>query len=354
MVVIDELFNESVELLKMLISIPSLSREEKRAADLMELRLKEMGLQPGRKMNNCWVVAPDYDASRPTILLNSHIDTVKASTQWQKDPFTPVVEGDRLSGLGSNDAGGPLVALLAAFRYLSQRPQAYNLIFAATAEEEISGPNNVASLLDELGPLSLGIVGEPTQMQMAVAEKGLLVIDGEVAGKSGHAARNEGVNAIMEALPVLKFFRDYRFEKVSPFLGPVKMTVTGIQAGSQHNVVPDKLSFMVDVRVNECYSNQEVFELLQAQVPCKLKARSFRLNSSSISREHPLVRRGEDLGLQTFGSPTTSDQATLPFETLKMGPGDSARSHTADEYIYLSEIRDGINTYIRLLDGLVF
>jgi acetylornithine deacetylase len=349
---IDQLFLDSVEVLKMLISTPSLSRDEKQAADKVEERLVKMGLQPQRRNNNCWVVAPGYDAARPTILLNSHIDTVKASDNWDGNPYTPIVEGDRLTGLGSNDAGGPLVALLAAFRYLSQKDQAYNLIFSASAEEEVSGVNNVGSILQELGSIDLALVGEPTRMQMAVAEKGLLVIDGVVHGKSGHAARNEGVNAIMEALPVLKFFREYKFPKVSPFLGEVKMTVTGVNAGTQHNVVPDKCTFMVDVRVNECYSNEEVFNILKELVPCELSARSFRLNSSAISQDHAVVMRGKSIGLEAFGSPTTSDQAVMPFETLKIGPGDSARSHTANEYILLSEIRQGITTYIQLLDGL--
>ncbi len=349
---VDQVFLESVEILKMLISTPSLSRDEKQAADKVEESLVKMGYQPQRRKNNCWVVAPGYDAGRPTILLNSHIDTVKASDNWDSDPYTPVVDGDRLTGLGSNDAGGPLVALLAAFRFLAKKKQAYNLIFAATAEEEVSGVNNVGSILSELGCIDLAIVGEPTRMQMAVAEKGLLVIDGVVYGKSGHAARNEGVNAIIEALPVLDFFRDYRFSKVSPFLGEVKMTVTGINAGTQHNVVPDRCTFMVDVRVNECYSNEEVFNILKELVPCELSARSFRLNSSAISQEHAVVLRGKSIGLEAFGSPTTSDQAVLPFDTLKIGPGDSARSHTPNEYILLSEIRQGIATYIQLLDGL--
>jgi len=348
----DQLFNESVEFLKRLISLPSFSREEKEAADEVENTLINMGLKPQRRNNNCWVVAPGYDANRPTILLNSHIDTVRASDKWETDPHTPIIEGDKLIGLGSNDAGGPLVSLLAAFRYLSQKKQKYNLIYAATAEEEISGVNNVGSILTELGQIDLGVVGEPTGMQMGVAEKGLLVLDGVVQGKSGHAARNEGVNAIVEALPILEFFRDYKFSKVSPFLGEVKMTVTGINAGIQHNVVPDRCSFMVDVRVNECYSNKEIFDHLKGLVPCELSARSFRLNSSSISQDHALVVKGKELGLKAFGSPTASDQAVMSFETLKMGPGDSARSHTANEFIYLSEIQQGISTYIEILDGL--
>lgn len=351
---IEQLCKESIEMLKMMISIPSLSREEKTVADMIQGLLVSMGLQTQRSKNNCWVVAPGYDSSRPTILLNSHVDTVRPTGEWDSDPYTPVLEDDRLTGLGSNDAGAALVSLLAAFRYLAEIPQHYNLIFAATAEEEVSGINNVGSILAELGKVDLAIVGEPTEMQMAVAEKGLLVLDGLVQGRAGHAARDEGLNAIMEAMPILEFFRDYRFEKVSDLLGPVKMTVTGINAGTQHNVVPDKCSFMVDVRVNECYSNEEVYNILRGKVNCELKARSFRLNSSSIPLDHPVIERGKMLGLTTFGSPTTSDQAVMPFNTLKIGPGDSARSHTANEYILLSEIRNGIETYIKLLDGLQF
>ncbi len=351
---VGQLHKDAVEVLKKLISIPSLSREEGAAADFMEASLVQMGFNPKRDNHNVWVVAQGYDAQRPTILLNSHLDTVKATENWLSDPLKPHLEDGKLTGLGSNDAGGPLVALMAAFRYLAARPQAYNLIFAATAEEEVSGTNNVASILPLLGKVDLGIVGEPTRMQMAVAEKGLLVVDGVVHGKSGHAARNEGVNAIMKAMPVLDFFRNYRFEKVSPFLGEVKMTITGINAGTQHNVVPDRCTFMVDIRVNECYSNEEVFNILKSQLNCDLKARSFRLNSSSVAQTHPVVMRGLDLGLEAFGSPTTSDQAVMPFDTLKIGPGDSARSHTPNEFIMLNEIYQGIDVYIRLLDGLQF
>ncbi|HLW06363.1 MAG TPA: M20 family metallo-hydrolase, partial [Marinilabiliaceae bacterium] len=315
-------------------------------------RLKSMGLEPERLLNNIWVTAPNYQADRPTLLLNSHIDTVKPSDNWSADPFVPLEKDGKIIGLGSNDAGGPLVSLLAAFRYLSQKEQSYNLIFAATAEEEISGANGIIALLPKLGEIDLGVIGEPTQMQMAIAEKGLMVIDGTVEGKAGHAARDEGVNAIYKALPIIDFFQKYKFEKESEFLGPVKMTVTGIQAGNQHNVVPDQCTFMVDVRVNECYSNQEVFEILQSKVDCQLKARSYRLNSSSISQEHPIVKKGISLGLTPFGSPTLSDQALMKFTTLKIGPGDSARSHTADEFIFTQEIKEGVEKYIKILDGL--
>lgn len=348
----NSLIQDSIALLKEMIVIPSLSREEEQLAILMEEKLNHWGLQPKRMLNNVWVVASNYDKAKPTILLNSHIDTVKPSSSWSFDPFYATEEEGKIIGLGSNDAGASLVSLLAAFRYLSQKEQAYNLIFSATAEEEISGKNGVAALLPTIGKIDLGIVGEPTQMQMAVAEKGLMVIDGLVEGKSGHAARDEGINAIYKAQPIIEFFKDYQFEKHSEFLGEVKMTVTGIQAGTQHNMVPDNCTFMVDVRVNECYSNEEVFDILQSKVACQLKARSFRLNSSSIPLEHPIVKKGISMGLQPYGSPTLSDQALMNFTTLKIGPGDSARSHTADEFILLYEIEDGIKKYIELLDGL--
>lgn len=349
---INNFINDSIDLLKKLIAIPSFSKEEKAVADFLEERLKNMGLKPERLLNNIWVTAPNYQANRPTLLLNSHIDTVKPSANWSTDPFVPLEKDGKIIGLGSNDAGAPLVSLLAAFRYLSQKEQNYNLIFAATAEEEISGSNGIVALLSSLGKIDLGVVGEPTQMLMAVAEKGLMVIDGTVEGKAGHAARDEGVNAIYKALPIIDFFQKYKFEKESEFLGSVKMTVTGIQAGSQHNVVPDQCTFMMDVRVNECYSNQEVFEILQSKVDCQLKARSYRLNSSSISQEHPIVKRGISLGLTPFGSPTLSDQALMRFTTIKIGPGDSARSHTADEFIFTQEIKEGVEKYIKILDGL--
>jgi acetylornithine deacetylase len=344
--------SESIKLLKQMISIPSYSREEADVANLVEQFLSEVGLTPNRKGNNIWVYSSEFTDDKPTVLLNSHLDTVKASAGWNYEPFAAIQEGDKITGLGSNDAGASVVAMLAVFRMLEEKPQACNFIFSATSEEEISGDGGVASVLDQFGPVDLGVVGEPTQMQMAVAEKGLLVIDGLVKGKSGHAARNEGVNAIYKALPVFKWFRDHRFPLSSDFLGEVKMTITGVEAGSQHNVVPDVCKFMVDVRVNEYYTNNELFELIQSEVDCELKARSFRLNSSSIPVDHPLVLRGEQLGLLKYGSPTTSDQARMPFTTIKIGPGDSARSHTPDEFILSSEIIEGVEIYQRLLDGL--
>lgn len=285
-------------------------------------------------------------------MLNSHHDTVKPVNGWTRDPFSPSIEDGILYGLGSNDAGGPLVSLIATFCYFYDKKLPFNLILAATAEEEISGANGIASLLPELPPIQVGIVGEPTMMQMAVAEKGLMVIDAIAHGKAGHAARNEGINAIYIALEDIQTIRRFKFDKTSELLGDVKMTVTQIEAGTQHNVVPDICKFVIDVRSNECYSNAQIYELIQEKVQSELKPRSFRLNSSGISLKHPLILRGSNLGLSYYGSPTLSDQALMPFETLKIGPGDSARSHTANEYIKLSEIQDGIDTYIALLSDL--
>ncbi len=344
-----------IYLLKKLISTPSLSREEHNTAQILFDFFVEEGLHPNRQNNNIWLRSDDFQPGRPTILLNSHHDTVKPSKGWTFPPFEPTIgEDGRLIGLGSNDAGGPLMCLIAAFLYLNKHPEkrAYNLILATTAEEEISGKNGIAALLPELGKIELGMVGEPTQMQMAIAEKGLMVIDGCVHGRSGHAARDEGENAIYKALPVIEWFRTFQFEKVSDFLGPVKMSLTQIQAGSQHNVVPDRCEFVVDVRTNELYSNEAAFEIIRQHVDCELKARSFRLNSSRLDPDHPIVQKGKALGLSAYGSPTLSDQALMPFPTLKIGPGDSARSHTPDEYIFPVEIEAGIEVMIDLLKDL--
>ncbi len=342
--------NQSIELLRQMIAVPSVSREEEKVADLLFAFLSENGLQPNRLGNNIWAHHKGNQKGRPVILLNSHIDTVRPGNGWTSDPYSPVIDGDRITGLGSNDAGASVVTLLAAFRLLNEKSQLCNFIFSATAEEEISGQNGIAAILNELGPIHLGVVGEPTGMQMAVAEKGLMVIDGLVKGKTGHAAREEGENAIYKALPIIDWFRSFRFPLESDFLGPVKMTVTGIEAGTQHNVVPDACRFVVDVRVNEHYTNAGLFNLIKEQVDCDLKARSFRLNSSSISVDHPIVQRGEALGRKKFGSPTTSDQALMAFPTVKIGPGDSARSHTPNEYILMPEIREGVDIYFKLLD----
>lgn len=347
---VDTLAQEAIQLLEQLIATPSLSREESDTAELLYTFFQKKAIPVERGLNNVWVRNKHWQKGKPILLLNSHHDTVKPAAGWQRPPFQATTEGETLYGLGSNDAGGPLVSLIATFLHFFEAPSLpFNLLLAATAEEEISGKNGIAALLPELGEISLGIVGEPTKMEMAIAEKGLMVIDGTAAGKSGHAARNEGINALYLALEDIAWIRQHEFEKVSPLLGAVKATVTQIEAGTQHNVVPDRCSFVIDVRTNEAYSNQAVFEHLQANTQSDLKARSFRLNSSGIPLEHPVIQYGKSLGWPHFGSPTLSDQALMPFTTLKLGPGDSARSHTADEFIKHSEIKDGIQKYIQLL-----
>ena len=345
--------NDAVTLLKELIAIPSVSRNEDKAADKLSEYLNLWGLPYGRDGNNLWVGCPDWDNNRPTIMLNAHIDTVKPVSTWTRDPFLPTQEGDMIYGLGSNDCGGGLVSLLQAYRIMLHRPRNYNLLWVASAEEEVSGANGFSRVLSKLPNIAVAIVGEPTGMQPAIAEKGLMVIDGYAYGKSGHAARNEGVNAIYEALDDLVWLRDYKFRKSSPLLGPTKMTVTIVESGTQHNVIPDTLHFVIDVRTNEFYQNEYLFEFLcKKMTKCELKARSFRLHSSSIPQDHPLIRRCMEHGMQPFGSPTLSDQALMPFPSFKLGPGDSSRSHSADEYIKISEIQQAIDTYVSLLDGL--
>ena len=345
--------NDAVTLLKELIAIPSVSRNEDKAADKLSEYLNLWGLPYGRDGNNLWVGCPDWDNNRPTIMLNAHIDTVKPVSTWTRDPFLPTQEGDMIYGLGSNDCGGGLVSLLQTYRIMLHRPRNYNLLWVASAEEEVSGANGFSRVLSKLPNIAVAIVGEPTGMQPAIAEKGLMVIDGYAYGKSGHAARNEGVNAIYEALDDLVWLRDYKFRKSSPLLGPTKMTVTVVESGTQHNVIPDTLHFVIDIRTNEFYQNEYLFEFLcKKMTKCELKARSFRLHSSSIPQDHPLIRRCMEHGMQPFGSPTLSDQALMPFPSFKLGPGDSSRSHSADEYIKISEIQQAIDTYVSLLDGL--
>jgi acetylornithine deacetylase len=351
----DELTKQACELLERLIATPSISREETAAADLLFTQMEQWGLQPQRKGNNIWALSPDFDESRQTILLNAHIDTVKPVATWTKDPFTPQWEGDRLYGLGANDCGGGLVSLLTVFRLQAEdyriQTRDYNLVFLASCEEEVSGKSGKEMVLPLLPRIDVAIVGEPTGMQPAVAEKGLMVIDGYAHGVSGHAARNEGVNAIYEALDDLVWLRDYRFDKVSPLLGPTKMTVTVIEAGTQHNVVPDTLHFILDVRTNENHRNEDVYEFLCKNMKhCELKARSFRLHSSAISLDHPLINRCVAMGLKPFGSPTLSDQALMSFPSFKLGPGESSRSHSADEYICRSEIAAAIEKYLEILE----
>lgn len=342
----------AVELLKKMISIPSQSRNEEKVADMLFKHLESLGLEPNRLGNNVYCIAPGYDASRPTLLLDAHIDTVKPVSAWTRDPFTPTEEKGKIYGLGSNDDGASVVSLLQVFCMLRTTEQSYNLIYSASSEEEVSGKTGFEMLLGVLPPVSVALVGEPTEMQPAIAEKGLMVLDVTAYGKSGHAARNEGDNALYKVLDDIQWFRDFRFPEVSPMLGPVKMSVTMIQAGTQHNVVPDKCTFVVDIRSNELYSNQQLFEIISANTSCEVKARSFRLNSSRIDIDHPLVQRALALGREAFGSPTLSNQALMPFPSLKMGPGCSARSHTANEFILITEIEEAIDLYVKLLDGL--
>ena len=338
---------EAVELLKKLIATPSVSRDEAAAADVLEAYIKEKGLNPQRHGNNVWCFSRDFDETKPIILLNAHIDTVKPVAGWQHDPFTPTVEDDKLYGLGSNDCGGGLVSLLMAFMELKG-----NFIYLASCEEEVSGKNGIESVLPLLPKIDFAIVGEPTGMQPAIAEKGLMVIDATAHGKAGHAARNEGDNAIYHAMKDIQWLSEWQFPKQTELLGPVKQTVTIINAGTQHNVIPDTCTFTIDVRSNECYTNEEIFAFFQEHLTSELKARSFRLSSSRIPLEHPFVQACIQEGLTPFGSPTLSDQALMRFPSLKLGPGESSRSHTADEYIKISEIDRAISLYTKLLGSM--
>ena len=347
----EQYVSDAVQLLKKLIATPSVSRNEKDAADIMEQTIRSYGFEPQREANNLWIIDPHYDESRPTLLLNAHIDTVKPVASWSRDPFSPDVEDGVLYGLGSNDCGGGLCSLLQIFRMLTEKPQCYNLIYLASAEEEVSGKDGITRALPLLPHIDLAIVGEPTGMNPAVAEKGLMVLDVIAHGKSGHAARNEGVNAIYEALDDMRWIRDYKFEKVSEFLGPTKMTLTVVNAGTQHNVIPDKCTMLVDIRTNEFYDNEEVYEFIRQHLKSEVKAHSFRLKSSRIDPDHPLIWKCITMGMKPFGSPTLSDQALMHFPSFKLGPGESSRSHSANEFIRISEIRDAIAKYETLLDG---
>lgn len=342
-----------IDLLKNLIATPSFSKEEAGAAELMRNFLQKEGIPFHTKENNTWAFSQHFEHRKPTILLNSHIDTVRPAKAYSKDPFAPIEEGDKLFGLGSNDAGGPLVALLATFIHFYEREDLpFNLVFAATAEEEISGRRGLEIVLPEIAPVQFAIVGEPTRMELAIAEKGLLVLDCYAHGRSGHAAREEGENALYKAIQDIETLRNFEFEQVSPVLGKVKMSVTQIEAGTQHNVVPDICHFVVDVRTNEFYPNKEAAHIIDELIESEVKPRSVRLNSSGISQEHPFAQIALKRGLRIYGSPTTSDQAIIHFASVKMGPGDSARSHTADEYIFKSEILNGIQQYIEMLEEL--
>ena len=358
----DELVKAATGLLKDLIATPSFSGEEHHTAAILQKHLERYQVEVKKYLNNVWAKNKFFDSNKPTILLNSHHDTVKPNKGYTIDPFVPLEKSGKIFGLGSNDAGGALVCLIASFLHFYEQPDLkYNVIIAATAEEEISGNNGIEALLKEeefsktLGKNVCAIVGEPTQMQMAVAERGLMVLDCIAQGIAGHAARDEGENAIYKAMMDIEWLYVYRFEKVSDLLGPVKMSVTSIETENKaHNVVPSECRFVVDIRVNELYSLEEVLELVKKELKSEVKARSTRLRSTSISLEHPLVKAGLDLGRTYYGSPTTSDKALMPFPSLKMGPGDSARSHTADEYIFTDELKEGIDLYIRLLERVVY
>lgn len=341
---------EAIELLKKLIATPSFSREEDKTAVILEAFLQDHGVLARRKGNNVWAVAKVFDPAKPTLLLNSHHDTVKPNPGYSRDPFKPAIEDGKLFGLGSNDAGGAAISLLAAFLHLHERSGLrYNLVVAITAEEEISGVNGIESLWKELPKIDCAIVGEPTKMEVAVSEKGLLVLDCVAPGKAGHAAREEGDNAIYRAIKDIEWFRTYEFPKVSPTLGSVKMSVTVIQAGQAHNQVPSECHFTVDVRVTDAYSLEEALDTIRKHVTSAVTPRSLRLRPSGIPDHHPLVRAAASLGKRCYGSPTTSDRALIPVPSIKIGPGDSGRSHIADEYIYMDEIHEGINLYIDLI-----
>lgn len=347
-----EITKKAVDLLSRLIETQSYSGEEQETADIVSNYLRQHGYEVNQKGNNVWARSNHQDSTKPTLLLNSHHDTVHATSKWINDPFKANLLEGKLIGLGSNDAGGPLVSLLHTFIELDNKEQPYNLVFLASAEEESSGKNGVPIVLDDLGTIDVGVVGEPTSMDMAIAERGLVVLDCIAHGESGHAARGEGKNAIYLAMKDIEWFKSYRFEKESEVLGAINMTVTQINAGSLHNVVPDECSFVVDVRPNEYYSNAEIVDFIKEQVKCEVTPRSLHLNASGIQATHPLVQQAVALGIHTYGSKTMSDQVHMPFPTIKMGPGDTRRSHTADEYIYVDEIDAGIKIYLQLLDGL--
>ena len=349
-----ELFEESLALLKSLIRTPSFSREEEETATIIAQFFTAKGIVPYRKANNIWVYNKWYSTDKPTILVNSHHDTVKPNTGYTRDPFSPDIVDGKLYGLGSNDAGGCLVSLIATFlHFYEDKDLKYNFCLAATAEEEISGKCGIESIVSDLGTLDFAIVGEPTLMDLAISEKGLMVLDCTAHGISGHAARDEGENALYKALADIEWFRSYQFERESNKLGPIKMSVTMIQCGVQHNVVPATCDYVVDVRTTDAYSNEETLEIIKLHVKSDVHARSTRLNSSSIPEDHPLVLSGVSLGKKTYGSPTMSDQALLRIPSVKLGPGFSGRSHMADEFIFLDEIRKGIDDYINILEKIV-
>ncbi|MDI1255276.1 MAG: M20 family metallo-hydrolase [Flavobacterium sp.] len=349
-----DVFESVFALLKELIAIPSFSKSEGKTADCIQQFLEEYGVVTHRAMNNVWAYNQFYDASKPTILLNSHHDTVKPNAGYTLNPFEPIEKDGKLYGLGSNDAGGALVSLIATFLcFWDKRNMKYNIVLAATAEEEISGVNGVGSIYSRLGTIDFAIVGEPTEMNLAIAEKGLLVLDCVSKGTSSHAAHPNPDNAILNAIKDIAWFTSYKFEKESDFLGEVKMTVTIINSGSQHNVVPDTCHFTVDVRTTELYTNSEVFNIIKENIKSEVTPRSLRLNSSSIPLKHPFVQAGLELGRMYYGSPTSSDQAVIPCTSLKMGPGLSTRSHSSDEFIYVAEIKEALEIYKNVLTQIL-
>ena len=347
-------FSEQLELLKKLIATPSLTRSEQEVSAIIKADMESHGYKPECIGLNLLCYGHGYDPAKPTLLFNSHMDTVKPVSGWTKDPFTPTEEDGKLYGLGSNDDGAGLVSLLHVFYILDSKPQPYNALFLATVEEEVNGTGGMKLAVQSLPRIDVALIGEPTGMQPAVAEKGLLVLDFTVHGKAGHAARNEGINALYRATELIEKLRTYKFDKVSDLLGPVKFTITMINAGTQHNVIPDTCTFTADVRTNELYSNHEVYDIISGMLPewCEVKARSFNLNSSRIDVNHPIIRKAVSMGLAPYGSPTLSDQAILECPSFKMGPGESARSHTADEYVTLKELEQAVPMYTDLLDGL--
>ncbi len=351
---ISELTQKAIELLKQLIKTQSFSGEEEQSALLIEAWFKQRSIPFQREFNNIWAVNKYFDENKPNILLNSHHDTVKPNKAYTKDPLKAEIKDGKLYGLGSNDAGGSLVSLLATFTYFYERKDLkYNLIMLASAEEENSGPKGIRSILPLLPTIDFAIVGEPTLMDLAIAEKGLLVLDCYAHGESGHAAHGTGDNALYKAVDAVSWFKDYQFPKVSKTLGEIKMTVTQIEAGKQHNVVPALCHFVVDVRTTDQYSNKEVLEIIKENVDVEVKERSLRHNSSSIPLDHAIVISGQKLGRKLYGSPTMSDQTALTCPSLKLGPGESLRSHTADEFIYISEVEEGIELYIDMLNELM-
>ena len=351
---IDKLSSQAIALLKDLITLPSISGDERKTADVLENFLKSSGVKAKRKFNNIYAFNHNYDQVKPTLLLNSHHDTVKVNTGWSYEPYQATIEDNKLIGLGSNDAGASLVSLIAAFIYFNDRDDlSHNLVLTATAEEENSGPRGIRSILPHIGKIDFAIVGEPTGMQMAIAEKGLIVLRCQAEGRAGHAARDNGENAILNAIKDIEWFSTFKFPEESPTLGPVKMTVTMINAGMQHNVIPDRCEFTVDIRTTDVYTNKKILEIIREHTECKIDSPSLDLNPSGISENHLLLQIAKEIGIKTFGSPTMSDQAFISAPSVKIGPGNSQRSHQADEYVYLSEIEDGIKIYIDLLERIL-